>query len=120
MGKRKASVQINNDDVCPMDIDCDESVTVIVTPTPKRRKTAIPKTVKMIVWENTFGLNIGQTKCPVCIHHIISQMDFHCGHIIPECQGGSTTADNLQPICAKCNLSMGKKNLKEFRKKYFN
>lgn len=123
MGKRKAAIQINkddNDDVCPMDIDWDESVTVIAKPTPKRRKTAIPKSLKMVVWANTFGLNVGQTHCPVCNFNVISQMDFHCGHIIPECQGGPTNANNLRPICAKCNLSMGRRNLKEFHKKYFN
>jgi 5-methylcytosine-specific restriction endonuclease McrA len=125
MGKRKAPVQINkddNDDVCPMDIDEDASVSVTVLstkPAPKRRKTAIPKSLKVVVWDNTFGLHIGQTHCPVCNHHIISQMDFHCGHIIPECEGGETKAYNLRPICAKCNLSMGRKNLKDFHKKYF-
>jgi hypothetical protein len=120
MGKRKAPVQINkDDDVCPMDIDWDASVIVLAKPAPKRRKTAIPKSLKMIVWKNTFGLHVGQTECPVCKHHLITQMDFHCGHIIPECEGGETNAGNLLPICAKCNLSMGRKNLKEFQQKYF-
>ena len=121
MGKRKASKQINrDDDVCPMDIDWDASMTIIDTqPTPKKRKTTIPKTLKIIVWANTFGLHIGQTHCPVCNFHIITQMDCHGGHIVPECQGGLTNAENLRPICAKCNLSMSKKNMKEFSNKYF-
>lgn len=121
MAKRKAVKQTTeDDDVCPMDIDWDASVMVTSTkPAPKKRKTAIPKTLKIIVWANTFGMNVGQTHCPVCRFQTISQMDFHCGHIEPECEGGETTANNLLPICAKCNLSMAKKNLKQFCNKYF-
>lgn len=115
MGKRKAPVE--NDDVCPMDIDSDESIPL--PPAPKKRKTAIPKILKIIVWDRTFGLHTGKTRCPVCNHREISQMDFQCGHIIPECLGGETVAENLQPICQPCNLSMGKKHLAEFKKKYF-
>ena len=57
MRKRKAPVQNDNDDVCPMDIDFDAS---IPTPAPKKkRKTAIPKILKMIVWDKTFGRHVG-------------------------------------------------------------
>lgn len=121
MGKRRTSPKTSNDDddVCPMDIDWDASLSVVQPPMKKARKAYIPKTLKIIVWANTFGLHVGQTMCPICKFNNITQMDFHCGHIVPECEGGSTTADNLQPICAKCNLSMGKKNMRDFHKKYF-
>jgi 5-methylcytosine-specific restriction endonuclease McrA len=33
--------------------------------------------------------------------------DFHVGHNIPESKGGKTNINNLKPICARCNLSMG-------------
>ena len=29
------------------------------------------------------------------------------GHNIPESHGGATNINNLKPICARCNLSMG-------------
>lgn len=117
MRKRKAPVQNDNDDVCPMDIDFDAS---IPTPAPKKkRKTAIPKILKMIVWDKTFGRHVGIARCPVCDHCEISQMDFHCGHIIPECEGGPTNADNLLPVCIKCNLSMAKRHLTEFKTTHF-
>ena len=122
MGKRRTSRKHtnNDDDVCPMDIDWDASLNVVNKPPMKKaRKAYIPKSVKIIVWAKTFGLQIGQTLCPICKFNIITQMDFHCGHIVPECEGGATNADNLQPICAKCNLSMGKKNMREFHNKYF-
>jgi hypothetical protein len=33
--------------------------------------------------------------------------DYHVGHNIPESRGGATNINNLKPICARCNLSMG-------------
>lgn len=117
MVKRKSKA-IVNDDCVPMDIDWEASSTCAPA-TKKPRKSYIPKAVKMVVWANTFGLSTGQTKCPVCNFNTISQMDFHCGHIIAESKGGATKADNLLPICSKCNLSMGKKDLNMFRNKYF-
>ena len=33
--------------------------------------------------------------------------DFESGHNIPESKGGTLNIDNLRPICAKCNRSMG-------------
>jgi ribosomal protein S27E len=41
----------------------------------------------------------------------ISQMSFHCGHIIAEAKGGKTIVSNLKPIC---NSSMGTTNMKDF------
>lgn len=112
MVKRK-----NNDDVCSMDIDWDASWEV--KPAPKKRKTYIPKTLKKKVWETHIGKHIGSTLCSVCNHNEISQMDFHCAHIIAEAEGGATNEHNLIPACASCNLSMGRKNLKAFKQKYF-
>lgn len=43
---------------------------------------------------------------------------FHCGHIIRQVNGGTSTIDNLIPLCVLCNLSMGKTNLDEFKEKY--
>jgi 5-methylcytosine-specific restriction endonuclease McrA len=53
-----------------------------------------------------------------CKHEDIRQIEFHCGHIIAEANGGQTNIDNLRPICAQCNLSMGKMNMNVFMKKY--
>lgn len=117
MGKRKTSPQPNNDDVCPMDIDYDASVEVQVKKKP--RKAYIPKALKMKVWDKTYGISVGETKCRNCKFNIISQMNFHCSHIIPECEGGATNVDNLIALCSSCNLSMAKKNMHEFQKKYF-
>jgi hypothetical protein len=85
----------------------------------KKRKKAIPKSVKIAVWNKNIGETIGKHKCMCCNVADITQMNFHCGHIIAEAKGGKVHVDNLLPICSKCNRSMGTQNLNEFKKKYF-
>jgi len=84
----------------------------------KYRKKSIPKALKKIVWDKYVGSEIGQTKCLCCRHEDIRQIEFHCGHVIAEANGGKTVLANLRPICAQCNLSMGKMDMKEFMKTY--
>jgi 5-methylcytosine-specific restriction endonuclease McrA len=118
MGKRKTAPKHNStDDVCPMDIDWDASKDVI--PKKKSRKAYIPKALKMKVWDKTYGMAVGETKCLNCKLSTISQMSFHCSHIIPESEGGATNVENLVALCASCNLSMGKKNMRDFHHMYF-
>ena len=83
----------------------------------KRKK--IPKTLKQAVWNKHIGENIGKTTCIICKNNYITQMSFHCSHIIAESLGGDTTLDNLLPTCATCNLSCGKMNLSLFKNTYF-
>ena len=33
--------------------------------------------------------------------------DWHVSHNIPESRGGSTSIENLRPLCSDCNLGMG-------------
>jgi hypothetical protein len=50
-----------------------------------------------------------------CCHKTeISQMSFHCGHVISEYNGGDIKVDNLRPICGLCNSSMGTMNMDDF------
>jgi 5-methylcytosine-specific restriction endonuclease McrA len=86
--------------------------------TIKYRKKAIPKALKKMVWDKYIGENVGISKCMCCKHQDIRQIEFHCGHVIAEASNGKTTVENLRPICAQCNLSMGKMNMNEFMKTY--
>ena len=86
----------------------------------KYKKRNIPIALKISVWNKYIGEEIGKTKCLCCNDRFITQMQFHCGHIISEINGGKTNINNLKPICSICNFSMGRKNMDEFAKEYFN
>jgi hypothetical protein len=75
-----------------------------------KNKTNISIMLKRIVWNNYFGEECGKAKCPCCKLSDITQLTFHCGHIMAEAHGGQTVPSNLMPLCASCNLSMGTKN----------
>lgn len=44
----------------------------------------------------------------------LSNAEIHMDHVIPESKGGSTTYDNLQVTCRKCNLAKGVLTESEF------
>jgi hypothetical protein len=70
------------------------------------KKRKIPKALREAVWVKHAG-PVFQHKCltPWC-QNVITAFDYQTGHNVPESKGGSTTIDNLIPICARCNLSM--------------
>ncbi len=82
------------------------------------KRKSIPLTLKRKVWAHWIGEDIGKSKCFCCKLSEITQMSFHCGHIIAVSKGGNTTCDNLKPICQSCNSSMGNMNMNNFIKKY--
>lgn len=73
----------------------------------KYSKKKIPKALREQVWIYHFGEKFNH-KCFVdwCDNQI-NVFDFHVGHNIPESKGGNLKIQNLKPICARCNLSMG-------------
>jgi len=84
----------------------------------KPRKKTIPVALKRKVWDHWVGEHIGKTKCPCCKLTDITQLNFSCGHITAEANGGSLHLLNLRPICTSCNSSMGTKNMNEFIREY--
>jgi uncharacterized membrane protein YheB (UPF0754 family) len=82
------------------------------------KKNNIPHTIKRIVWNNWIGESIGCTMCLCCKIIKITQMSFHCGHIVSEFNGGLIEANNLKPICQSCNSSIGTENMDDFMAKY--
>lgn len=95
------------------------SVKTKASVTTINKKKQIPKALKKLVWDTWVGSNVGCTKCLCCNHEKIRQIEFHCGHIVSESTGGKIMVNNLRPICAQCNLSMGTMNMNEFKDKYF-
>ena len=82
------------------------------------KKKSIPLSLKALVWNKYIGEEKGVGNCQCCRKNVIKQISFHCGHIISERNGGSTTLNNLIPLCQTCNLSMGRQNMNDFVKKY--
>jgi hypothetical protein len=80
----------------------------------KEKRPSIPKKIRVLVWNTHIGELIGMAKCLCCNEKDISQMEFHCGHIISYYNGGADSVENMRPICASCNLSMGSENMNTF------
>jgi len=73
------------------------------------RKETIPKALREQVWKRYIGDKYSRKCTVIWCQNIISAFDFHVGHNIPESKGGTLDIENLRPICARCNLSMGSK-----------
>jgi hypothetical protein len=95
----------------------EDSPEVITTPTAEYQKQPIPKTIKNALWINYFK-DSRTGLCLCCKRETITMGNYHAGHIIAEVNGGSTSLDNLIPLCMLCNCSMGKQNVFDFIKKY--
>jgi hypothetical protein len=71
-----------------------------------KTKKKISKALRDQVWLRGMGKKY-EGKCMTSwCQNTISVVNFQCGHNIPESKGGSTTIDNLVPICNSCNASM--------------
>ena len=81
-------------------------------------KCTIPKKVRTDVWNTFIGPNIPIHRCLCCLKTTICMTDFQVGHVLSEHCGGNLNIDNLRPICASCNISMGTTNMKEYVVKY--
>jgi 5-methylcytosine-specific restriction endonuclease McrA len=82
-----------------------------------KTKQRIPAAVKRVVWNTYIGEERGNALCVCCKTTSISQMSFHCGHVVSEYHGGTLEVSNLRPICQNCNSSMGKQHMVDFMKK---
>lgn len=82
------------------------------------KKKNIPKCVKTTVWNTYIGEMIPVHLCICCKKSKIKNTDFHVGHVTSEKNGGTLEINNLRPICASCNYSMGSTNMIDFVKKY--
>ena len=71
-------------------------------------KAKIPAALREQVWLAFCGDRLFKHKCLVTwCENVMTPFQFHVGHNLPESKGGPTDINNLRPICAKCNTSMG-------------
>ena len=83
------------------------------------RKRPISHALKQSIWLEYNGKTF-EAKCQVSwCKNIVTVYNFEAGHNIPESKGGTTTLDNLRPICGSCNKSMGNRyTIDEFSNLY--
>lgn len=79
-----------------------------------KKKAKISKVLRTAVWYKWATKEQGVIECFAC-GCWVSSMEFECGHVISEYNGGKTEVDNLRPVHSVCNKSMGKMNLEEFK-----
>jgi hypothetical protein len=63
------------------------------------------------IWHTYIGPEKGRVKCPLCKANNIEPLNFIIGHVKSLYNGGNNNNENLRPICAVCNSSMGTKNI---------
>jgi 5-methylcytosine-specific restriction endonuclease McrA len=80
----------------------------------------ISQAIRIVCWNTYIGEEIGKTSCLCCKTNYITQHNFHCGHVVAEANGGKVHVENLRPICAVCNNSMGTMDMQEFALENFN
>jgi hypothetical protein len=83
-----------------------------------KKKEPIPAAIKTLVWNKYIGEKVAESKCMCCRVSSISMRHFTAGHVLSEKYGGGVTIDNLRPICANCNLSMGCMSMADFISKF--
>ena len=82
------------------------------------KKKKIPPVKRKKIWEKYIG-NKACDVCTCCRETEISMLNYDCGHIVAESEGGTLEIDNLRPICKSCNSSMGTTNMKEYMKIHY-
>lgn len=82
---------------------------------PSKRKP-VPLALRKAVWE-IFKTSENLVVCRHCSAKIDS-FSFECGHIQSVAKGGTTTLDNLVPVCGPCNRSVGTRNINTFNTQY--
>lgn len=80
----------------------------------KNKINKISASLRSCVWRKVYN-NSNNGNCYVCNIEIHYE-NYHASHIISIKNGGLTNIHNLKICCSICNLSMGTKNLEDFKK----
>lgn len=82
------------------------------------RRKPLPKSVRLSIWNTYIGEDVREGACYVCGTRLKLEY-MHAAHVIAVATGGSNLVSNLRPCCSVCNLSMGTRNLDDFRAEFY-
>jgi len=82
-----------------------------INPDYIKKRPSISKDLRKKIWKEKIG---NKESICICCKEMITERNFHLGHIIPFSLGGLTNSYNLHPICGNCNTSMSDKNMFEY------
>ena len=94
------------------------AISVTPPPTEIKKRRAIPKRIRGLVWKDHFGESMSGS-CFCCKKILEALDDWHAGHIIAHANGGRDNVENLRPVCISCNLSMGTENMDDFKRRCY-
>lgn len=78
-------------------------------------RVGFPRAQRRVIWNAKIGRNKISGHCHTCGRNL----DFdscQIGHNLAVAKGGNNDIDNLEIICAHCNLEMGTKDLADFKR----
>jgi 5-methylcytosine-specific restriction endonuclease McrA len=78
----------------------------------------IPPGTRKKVWIKRFG-NANSGLCYCCKEREIYDNAWICGHRRAKSRGGTMKISNLEPICQRCSLGMGKQDLIVYQRNHF-
>lgn len=81
---------------------------------PNKKNRGVPKGIRLLLWDVTFGREKGVADCEVCGDEI-TMGSFEAGHVTSHSDGGSLSIDNLRCICHCCNIGMEDVNLEDYK-----
>jgi len=90
---------------------------LMVQKSTKPKKSPIPPKLRQEVWETNIGDKFWGN-CFSCSMRI-NALEFACGHIVSEFNGGKMVLDNMKVVCKSCNSKMGTQNMLEFKEKRY-
>jgi len=110
--KNASSTETINDKQNVNHVDMDK----LVEPCQLIHMKNVPNALRKEVWFK-YNMDLLHGEC-YCCKRSTDAFDFHCGHVISHADNGPMTLENLRPICATCNLSMGTENLYAFKSRF--
>jgi hypothetical protein len=112
---RKKWIEDNKDDIAQKSKEYRDKNRILLLPhrsNQRAKKRGIEGKISMHEWKA--ALNLTNFMCIACEESVADSID----HVVSFTNGGTNTYDNIQPMCLRCNLKKGTKEV-DFRPRGF-